>query len=103
MSHVYLGLPGTSRDVLAKSQLNSLVSCPRCPLCTWDYFGHPKMSQLRASYTALSHGLYVTCVPEIIWDILGHPGMSQLEPSYIALSHVPNVPCVPEITWDILG
>ena len=156
--YMYLGSPGTSQGVPAKSQLHSLVpclkclmctwdhlgqpwnvpaksqldnlvSCPRCPKCTWDQLGPPRKSQLKASYTALSHVLDIPCVylgspstsqdvpaksqlhrlvprpicPVHTWDHQGHKRISQLRASCTTLPHVDvlDVPCVPGITWDI--
>ena len=67
---------------------------------TWDYQENPGISQLKASFTALSHVLDVPCVR---LHYLGHPGMFQLTASYTTLSHLPDVPSVPGIIWDILG
>ena len=91
MSHVYLGLPWTSWDVLARSQLHSLVPCPRCPTYPWDYLGHPGMSQLRASYIGLSH-VYLG-LPWTSWDV---PAKSHLH------SLVPCPRC-PMFFWDYVG
>ena len=77
MSHVCLGLPGTSRVVPAKSQLPSLVPCPRCPMWSWDYMGYPEMSQLKVSYTALFQVPDVPCVPGITRDILECPRLTR--------------------------
>ena len=106
MSHVSLGLPGTSLDVPAKSQLHSLVPCPRCPMYPWDYLGHPGMSHLRASYTAMSHVQDVLCIPGITWDILGSLGLLGTSWDIPAKSQLHSVfPChrCPTYPWDYLG
>ena len=74
------GLHGTSRIywiIPVQSQLHSLVPCPRCPMCTWDYQGHPGMSYMELSahyiHTALSLVLDVLCAPVMTRDISGCP------------------------------
>ena len=113
MSHVKMGLPWTSRDILAKCQRRSLVPCPRCPMRTWEYLGHPGRSYAYLALPGISRDVPTKCqlhslvpcprCPMCTWDHQGHPKMSQLRASYTALSHVQDVPCKPGITWDIPG
>ena len=55
MSHVSLGLLGTSWDVPPTSQVHSLVPCPRCPTFLWDYLGHPGLSKLQCTMSMMSN------------------------------------------------
>ena len=83
------------------------------------------MSQLRASYTALSHVQDVPCEPGITWDIPGYPSkvpatqpgpMSYMSYAYLGIPATSQdvvakgqlhslVPCprCPKHTWDYHG
>ena len=72
MSTLYLGLPGITWDVPAKSQLATQPR-PRRPTSTWNYLGHTGMYKLGVRFTTLSLVPDVPFVPAITWDVPGCP------------------------------
>ena len=95
---MYLGLLGTSWDVLAKSQLHTLVPCPRCRMSTWenlgqlgftwDILGLPGTSWDIPAESQLYSLAPCPSFPMRTRDYRGYPGMSQLKVSYTSLSQM---------------